>query len=79
MLVWLVNGIDDASDEGKDCGADELCQNANDLGTAIGAGFILFIWVAGAVILGVIWLVTNKSSGRPARRPPDSPPPPARW
>ncbi|GAQ56701.1 hypothetical protein a10_06563 [Streptomyces acidiscabies] len=42
-------------------------------GTAIGAGFI---WGAGSVILGVIWLVTNKSSGRAARR---QPPPPDRW
>ncbi|MFM9445412.1 hypothetical protein [Streptomyces acidiscabies] len=77
MLMWLVLGVNSASDKGGSCGADKVCQDANDVGTAIGAGIIIFIWAAGAVILGVIWLVTNKS-GRPARRP-EAPPPPGRW
>lgn len=73
MPVWLVVGVSAASDSGEEC-VDELCRDANDVGTAIGAGVVLFIWMAGAVILGVIWLVTNKSSGRAARRQP-----PQRW
>lgn len=80
MLLWLVTGINAADDAGKDCRGEELCENANDVGTALGAGFIVFLWMAGAVILGVIWLVTGRSGRRPPR-PPGSPPspPPSRW
>ncbi|MBP5939429.1 hypothetical protein [Streptomyces acidiscabies] len=76
MLVWLVTGVNAASDGGEDCGTSKACQDANDAGTAIGAGIIIFLWVAGAIILGVIWLVTNRSADRAARR---QPPPPDRW
>ncbi|OPG10516.1 hypothetical protein B1R27_02475 [Streptomyces sp. GKU 895] len=70
MLVWLVVGVNAASDQGKSC-VDQVCEDANDVGTAIGAGVILFVWAAGAVILGVIWLVTNRSFQRgPTRQPP---------
>ncbi|MFG2782504.1 hypothetical protein ACGFY7_32270 [Streptomyces prunicolor] len=41
MLIWLVTGINSASNSGKDCGAQQLCQDANDIGTAIGAGLIV--------------------------------------
>lgn len=59
-----------ASDSGEEC-VDELCRDANDVGTAVGAGVILFVWMAGAVILGVIWLVTDRSAERgPRQRPP---------
>ncbi|MFG2782503.1 hypothetical protein ACGFY7_32265 [Streptomyces prunicolor] len=35
---------------------------------------IVFLWAAGAVILGVIWLVTNSRSAsrEPRERPPNS-------
>jgi len=80
MLVGLIVGVNSASDKGKDCGTSEACQAGNDIGTALGVGAVLFVWVAGAIILGVIWLVTNKASGRPARRPEPPPPPaPHRW
>jgi hypothetical protein len=77
MLIWLIAGVSSASDSGKDCGAQQVCQDANDVGTAIGAGLVIFLWAAGAVILGVIWLVTNssRSTAREARRPP----PPDTW
>ncbi|MGW0836665.1 hypothetical protein [Streptomyces prunicolor] len=74
MLVWLIAGVNSASNSGKDCGAQQLCQDANDIGTAIGAGLVVFLWAAGAVILGVIWLVTNSRSAsrEPRERPPNS-------
>ena len=74
MLIWLITGVNSASNSGKDCGAQQLCQDANDVGTAIGAGLIVFLWAAGAVILGVIWLVTNSRSAsrEPRERPPSS-------
>ncbi|MDX3383554.1 hypothetical protein PV682_19085 [Streptomyces niveiscabiei] len=67
--------------DGEKCGASESCQTVNEVSTAIASSLVIFLWVAGAVILGVIWLVTNKSSGRAARRPPSAPPPPppGRW
>jgi len=80
MLVWLVTGVNGASNEGHSCKADKACQGANDVGTAIGAGIIIFVWAAGAVILGVIWLVTSRTSNRPESRPAPPPPPaPRRW
>ena len=74
MLVWLIAGVNAASGAGDDCGAQQACQDANDVGTAIGAGLIVFLWAAGAVILGVIWLVTNSRSAsrEPRERPPSS-------
>jgi hypothetical protein len=70
----LIAGVNSASDSGKDCGAQQVCQDANDVGTAIGAGLVIFLWAAGAVILGVIWLVTNSRSAsrEPRERPPSS-------
>lgn len=62
MLLWIVGGVSDASDN---C-VDEIgtAKDACEAGTAVGAGigaFLLFVlWVFGDIILGVIWLVTNK-------------------
>lgn len=75
MLLWLSVGINAASDDESCRTGDQLCEDANDLGTALGAGFVLFVWAAGAVILGVIWLVTN----RPSERRPQRPRPPQPW
>jgi hypothetical protein len=67
-------GVNTASGAGDDCGAQQACQVGNDVGTAVGAGLIVFLWAAGAVILGVIWLVTNSRSAsrEPRERPPDN-------
>jgi hypothetical protein len=35
------------------------------VGTAIGAGLIIVLWALGDVILGVLWLVTNRKKTRP--------------
>lgn len=65
VLLWLVVGVNAADNAGEDCRGEELCENANDLGTALGAGFVVFLWAAGAVILGVVRLVANRSGPRP--------------
>ncbi|MFH9426318.1 hypothetical protein [Streptomyces sp. NPDC017529] len=72
MLAWLITGISQAS-SAEDCGehtgdALRLCQAANDAGTAIGAGLIIALWAVGAVILGVLWLVTGPTAQRMQRR-----------
>ncbi|WP_411104171.1 hypothetical protein [Streptomyces sp. cmx-4-9] len=73
MLLWLVVGLAGASDAGEECRDEtadlsEACRLGNDIGTALGAGLIIFLWMAGAVILGVVWLVTNSR-----KRPPGAP------
>ncbi|MFE9728900.1 hypothetical protein ACFYO9_00265 [Streptomyces sp. NPDC005863] len=66
MLVCVVVGVNAASDGGETC-ADDACAAGNDLGTLIGTGMLIFVWMAGAVILGVIWLVTNQHRERDRR------------
>ncbi|MFD6891107.1 hypothetical protein [Streptomyces sp. NPDC059957] len=62
MLLWLISGIAAA---GKDLCAtkppevQDACRVGSDVGTVLGVGAIVFLWMAGAVILGVLWLVTN--------------------
>lgn len=63
FAVWLIGGIATAaSKSGTSCnGLDQkTCEAAQGIGATIGAGLILFLWVAVDVILGVIWLVTRK-------------------
>lgn len=38
----------------------EACEAGTAVGAGIGVAFIVFVWVAGDVVLGVIWLVTRK-------------------
>lgn len=71
MLIWLVAGVGSASSDSlAECAkeADEVLREACEAGTAIGAGLgagiIIFLWVTGDVILGVIWLVTNRKTTR---------------
>lgn len=58
MLIWLVGGMMSASD-----GISELNSDAEQagavIGTGIGAMLIIFIWVAGDVILGIMTLLTR--------------------
>ena len=40
----------------------ESCETGTAVGATIGTGLIVFFWVGGSVILGLIWLVTNKKA-----------------
>lgn len=66
MLLWLVFGVGGAAEDAN-CAAetDEALRDACEAGTAIGAGvgaiLIIFLWALGDIILGVIWLITNRS------------------
>ncbi|MET9323405.1 hypothetical protein ABZX75_24915 [Streptomyces sp. NPDC003038] len=64
MMLWLVFGVAAAGKHGDSCETQpadvaDACRAGNDVGTALGAGALVFLWMAGAVILGVLWLVTN--------------------
>ncbi|HZD64824.1 MAG TPA: hypothetical protein VE152_01865 [Acidimicrobiales bacterium] len=58
MLAWLIGGLVSASNTVGNC-VGQGCQAAGTVGTTIGAGLIIGLWVAGDVILGVLWLVTR--------------------
>ena len=64
MLIWLVAGVGGVADncEGEVGSALEACEAGTAVGAGLGAAFIIFLWVAGNVILGVIWLVTRKTA-----------------
>ncbi|QNP72529.1 hypothetical protein IAG44_25965 [Streptomyces roseirectus] len=78
MLLWLIAVISATPGAHDDCGASETCQAGTEITAAAVSLVTLIAWTAGDVILGVIWLVTNKASGRAARRPEVPPPPPSR-
>ena len=62
FVIWLIAGINAVS---KDtCSTSEYsdaCQAGQAIGAGIGIGIVIFLWALVDVILGVIWLVTNKA------------------
>lgn len=72
FLIWLITGVSSASGEIQDCStlaaqAKSTCEAGNAgtaVGTGLGVGIIILLWVMVDIILGIIWLVT-RSSGRP--------------
>lgn len=73
MFVWVIGGIASTPDGTNDCKREastnqfldeEDCDDAAAVGTAIGVGILVFLWAAGDVILGIIWLVTNGGGDR---------------
>lgn len=60
MLVWLVTGVSSVAHQSCDPALSaQACTAAKQLGGGIGAALIIGLWVAGEVILGVLWLVTR--------------------
>lgn len=67
MLLWLIFGIVEANKDicaTKPPEVQDACRVGSDVGTVIGVGALVFLWMAGAVILGVLWLVTNSRKER---------------
>jgi hypothetical protein len=63
FVIWLVAGVNAAS-SGSDCSASsyrDSCEAGQTIGTGIAIGIVIFLWALVDVILGVVWLVTNKS------------------
>jgi hypothetical protein len=62
MLVWVISAAASASGDATDCGSlsQDACNTARDVGTGIGVFILVFLWALGDVILGVVWLVTNR-------------------
>ena len=66
MLAWVIAGSAGASGDATDCGSlsQESCNAAEDIGTGIGVFFLIVLWALGDIILGVLWLVTNRKKTR---------------
>jgi hypothetical protein len=58
MLLWMVVGVGGASKQVAEAGSD-AAQTGAAIGTGLGAMMIIFIWVAGDVILGIFVLLTR--------------------
>ncbi|MFM9370958.1 hypothetical protein [Streptomyces sp. Da 82-17] len=71
FLVWVITGAASAGGTPEDCGTldSTTCNEAENLGTAIGVGLIVAIWVAVDVILGITYAVyrLSRRSSRPTR------------
>jgi hypothetical protein len=61
FLVWMITlgGAAATNCAGKVGRELDACQAGTAVGATIGAGIIVFFWVAADVILGVIWLITR--------------------
>ncbi|GAA0760944.1 hypothetical protein GCM10009433_20070 [Psychroflexus lacisalsi] len=58
MLLWFVVGMGGAAD-GINSAGSEAEQAGAAIGTGLGAMVIIFIWVAGDVVLGLMTLLTR--------------------
>ncbi|WP_319413906.1 hypothetical protein [uncultured Cohaesibacter sp.] len=56
MLLWFVLGMNAVSEMKTASSAEEA---GKAIGTAVGVGMILFVWVVGAVITGLFALLTR--------------------
>jgi TPR repeat protein len=69
-VIWLIAGIANAIAQSHsaaaNCSADlqQTCQSAFNVGAFIGVAIVVFFWVAGDVILGVLYLVRGRGDRR---------------
>ncbi|MFD3537015.1 hypothetical protein [Streptomyces sp. NPDC058664] len=59
FLFWVIVGASSGSGTPDDCGTldQQMCNNAENLGTAVGVGLMIFLWAAVDVILGVSYAI----------------------
>lgn len=65
MALAIVAGVAGNAQRGP-TGDSEAAQAGYAVGTTIGAGVLFCIWAAGALMLGVVWVVT-RPRGAPAK------------
>ena len=58
MLLWFIFGVGSAAEPIETAGG-EAEQAGAAIGTGLGAMMIIFIWVAGDVVLGLMTLLTR--------------------
>jgi len=70
FLIWIITGASSSGGStAKSCAGQvgqalQTCQDASHVGTAIGVGLIIGLWVAVDVILGIVFLVVRVSRRR---------------
>lgn len=69
FLVWVVMGTASGSGTSDECrgltGDDlKLCDDAGDVGTAIGVGLVIALWAAVDVVLGFTYLIYRLAGRR---------------
>ena len=59
FIIWLIVGISSASGPATDCGTldQPSCNDAESVGTAIGAGLIIVFWAIVDFILAVTYAI----------------------
>lgn len=57
FIVWIISGISSGSGQPADCGSlsAEACNDAADVGTAIGVGLIVIFWIVVDFLLALIY------------------------
>jgi len=58
MLIWIIGGVGGASKQVAEAG-NEAAQAGAAIGTGLGAMVLIFLWVAGDLILGIFVLLTR--------------------
>lgn len=58
MLLWMIVGVGGASKQVAEA-TSEAERAGGAIGTGLGAIMIIFIWVAGAIVLGIFTLLTR--------------------
>lgn len=63
FLIWIIAGIAYAGGNTDTCGtlSAQTCADASNVGTAIGVGLVIGLWVAVDVILGISRLIVVHS------------------
>jgi hypothetical protein len=74
LAIWLIAGIANVVSSHESAvsacsnGAggiaqrvDQTCSNSYDIGAFVGVAPVLFFWVAGDVILGVLYMLRRRS------------------
>lgn len=65
FLVWIIAGASAATHPGNCAGLSAAdCQTAANVGAGIGVTIIIVLWVLVDIILGVLYLVTNRGRKR---------------
>ncbi len=58
MLIWVVSGMGNAGHQYQ-LAASDAERAGTAIGASLGFGLLMFIWITGAVILGIATLLTR--------------------
>ncbi|MFE1455633.1 hypothetical protein ACFW7K_11615 [Streptomyces sp. NPDC058735] len=70
FLIWVILAATSASGTPEECrgltGDDlELCKDAGDVGTTIGVGLVIGLWLAADFVLALTYVIYRLASRQP--------------